>query len=562
MSEHASSVFDRIALSLSEGGFRATAYSLGTLKTLYLLGLLDRVHLLSTASGGTIAGAYYAMRRKKGDDFSHIYHDLYRYLEQDQLLPTALARWEQNIAEAQRPKLIQAFADAYAQDLFGSTPLGLFWEDSSFFHLQTVIFGATELYSGLTFRFQHGAYLPTPKNSKDGAYLVGNGNVRLPAQYARQLRLADVVAASSCFPGGFEPLIMPDDFLPREANILRGMGKKTPPRIALLDGGIYDNQGIESLLLANERNAKHAANAQQTLPPEQAQLLQPTTLFLVADVSGAEKGIYQAQKPTASPASPTLTQAFGGWLVLLGLLGLAAYLLSGPFSAPFAGGILAGLGLAAVVLTASVVWGWRQLGNMLAHTGRTLPNLVQPRLLRLPLRQLLYLLALRLGSTKALLTSVFMRRVRSLNYEQLYRTNSTGKPEASVLASIIGTIVAEHDRQRGKPKKAITSVRQQLAAVYPTICLAQKMPTTLWWQNDKPRLPAIVASADITLCYQLLRRFEKKPAEAPLEVEVQRRAQLLWDVYQLRQTPLPLEALGLLQSPTCTVGQLLAFIPT
>lgn len=39
-------IFSRIALSMSGGGFRAAAYSLGTLNTLYLLGVFDNVHML------------------------------------------------------------------------------------------------------------------------------------------------------------------------------------------------------------------------------------------------------------------------------------------------------------------------------------------------------------------------------------------------------------------------------------------------------------------------------------------------------------------------------------
>jgi hypothetical protein len=39
-----------------------------------------------------------------------------------------------------------------------------------------------------------------------------------------------------------------------------------------------------------------------------------------------------------------------------------------------------------------------------------------------------------------------------------------------------------------------------------------KIRTTLWWQQDLPKLQAIIASAELTLCYQLLQRFEQKPA--------------------------------------------------
>ena len=54
-----------------------------------------------------------------------------------------------------------------------------------------------------------------------------------PLDY-QSIRLGQAVAASSCVPGLFEPLVMDDLF----------EGKK----IRLVDGGVYDNQGVASLL--------------------------------------------------------------------------------------------------------------------------------------------------------------------------------------------------------------------------------------------------------------------------------------------------------------------------
>lgn len=49
-----------IGLALSGGGFRAAAFHVGVLKRLHELGLLSRLHVLSTVSGGSIAGALWA----------------------------------------------------------------------------------------------------------------------------------------------------------------------------------------------------------------------------------------------------------------------------------------------------------------------------------------------------------------------------------------------------------------------------------------------------------------------------------------------------------------------
>jgi hypothetical protein len=192
-----------------------------------------------------------------------------------------------------------------------------------------------------------------------------------------------------------------------------------------------------------------------------------------------------------------------------------------------------------------------------------------PRLARLSVSQVWQLLVLRAGSTFKLLTSVFMRRVRSQNYEQLYSQSKDRKPPYEVLSSIIGRIANDYARQQAQPSKKAKhapakepNVQEQLAAVYDTIRQAQEMGTTLWWQHEKPRMPAIVASAEITLCYQLLRRFEKTPPRPnTLEEEVHRRAKLLWEAYQTggKGFLVPVNALAVLQQPACTVAQILAY---
>jgi predicted acylesterase/phospholipase RssA len=58
-------------LALSGGGFRATAYHLGVLKRLRELGLLAQVDVISTVSGGSIAGAYWVYWQAfKGDSIA------------------------------------------------------------------------------------------------------------------------------------------------------------------------------------------------------------------------------------------------------------------------------------------------------------------------------------------------------------------------------------------------------------------------------------------------------------------------------------------------------------
>ena len=44
----------RIGLALSGGGYRAAAYHIGALRALHKLGVLDKVDVISSVSGGSI----------------------------------------------------------------------------------------------------------------------------------------------------------------------------------------------------------------------------------------------------------------------------------------------------------------------------------------------------------------------------------------------------------------------------------------------------------------------------------------------------------------------------
>lgn len=59
----------KIGLSLSGGGSRAIAFHLGCLRALHALGVMDKVTVLSTVSGGSVIGALYAENQGSFSDF-------------------------------------------------------------------------------------------------------------------------------------------------------------------------------------------------------------------------------------------------------------------------------------------------------------------------------------------------------------------------------------------------------------------------------------------------------------------------------------------------------------
>lgn len=73
---------------------------------------------------------------------------------------------------------------------------------------------------------------------------IGNNKHNIPRDVAKNIKLSEILAVSSCFPGGFEPVVFPDDFdfynnkdCEDFCNGCKSFG--------LMDGGIVDNQGIE-----------------------------------------------------------------------------------------------------------------------------------------------------------------------------------------------------------------------------------------------------------------------------------------------------------------------------
>jgi predicted acylesterase/phospholipase RssA len=200
--------FQEIALALSGGGFRAAAYTLGCLSYLERVvykgqPLLQNVKYISSASGGSITALFYALEKAKGSSFQEIFESLFNFLEDSRAIESAFQKLRSDEPWKKRPRkgrnLINAFALTYDQILFK----GAVMEDiveSHHSHLEEICINATEFSYGITFRFH------------TGSGKIGNEPVSVRKKTALQFKLGDVLAASSCFPMGFEPIMLPDDF--------------------------------------------------------------------------------------------------------------------------------------------------------------------------------------------------------------------------------------------------------------------------------------------------------------------------------------------------------------
>ncbi|MDB5282099.1 MAG: hypothetical protein JWO06_1174, partial [Bacteroidota bacterium] len=263
--------FSEIAVSLSGGGFRAAAYTLGCLSYLQRrkyenVRLLERVKFITGASGGALTGILFSAHNHLGIPFSTTYARLRQdILMEDKILQEAVKviaddkQWPRE--SLKRRNTINAFAKVYQKMVFDDLNFGLYW-DKTKATVDEVCFSASELENGRTFRFQTDGKDETKE-------MIGNPYLRLTDKNtvgAKKMLLGDILAASSCAPGGFEPMIFPGDFATNREHLKDLEDTLVAAKnhdwehyesfkrsFALMDGGITDNQGVEGLKLAHKR---------------------------------------------------------------------------------------------------------------------------------------------------------------------------------------------------------------------------------------------------------------------------------------------------------------------
>jgi len=237
-----------IGLALSGGGSRAIAFHLGCLRALNDLGLLDQIGALSTISGGSVIGAYYAYTPDK--DWTVFETEIRRILRKgfhtsialELAKPTNFIRSIGNLfatkAEAvlsgilrTQPKL-QRFPSR--TDMFHQVlKRDVFWDlrmNSSRRNDIEIVIGACELRTGSAFRFG---------NARSGGWRYGE-------MVKSDVDVAFAVAASAAY-----PILLPAF---DRTWAFRKNGKEKKHRVLITDGGVYDNLGIQ--VLEPGRNSK------------------------------------------------------------------------------------------------------------------------------------------------------------------------------------------------------------------------------------------------------------------------------------------------------------------
>lgn len=210
----------QIGLALSGGGFRATAFGLGSLRALHDRGILSQVSVVSGISGGSLLAAMWAYGPSDFDEFDATVVEVMRDGLQMEIARRLLVPARHNGTRRTFAKgLTEALIRAFAARPFGARTM----DEVTHPGLATVL-SATDLTTTNAVRFGSEASSCSPY-----------GRIQEP------VAVAEAVAASAAF-----PILLPA--LKRRFTFERRDGTTEQHDVALTDGGVYDNLGLSVLL--------------------------------------------------------------------------------------------------------------------------------------------------------------------------------------------------------------------------------------------------------------------------------------------------------------------------
>ena len=267
----------RVGLALSGGGFRASFYHVGVLAALAERDVLRHVEVLSCVSGGSIIGAHYylalkaELERPENGSRGIDYVDLVVKVANtffDGVAKNLRSRlyanpWHGIRSAGPHGNRTNRLGHLFEHHLFAQAAEGTGLPDWNLEHLKVgspegeldpgdnwlrtdkipqLVINATTLNTGHSWQFT-ASWMGEPPSAVDGDV---DSNERLRRLYhgqrhhrAKPVTLGTAVAASAAVPGAFPPVEL--------------RGYYDDRTIALVDGGVHDNQGIAALLESDSR---------------------------------------------------------------------------------------------------------------------------------------------------------------------------------------------------------------------------------------------------------------------------------------------------------------------
>ncbi len=270
----------KVGLALSGGGFRASFYHLGVMARLAEMDVLRGVDVLSTVSGGSIVGAHYylevqrlleahadtcltpelyidAVQKVQRKFLSGVQRNLRMRTFANLFLNFRMVKGSysrtRRLGELYEKELYSLVDDNHRPDEKRTMPQLLItpanhtteekfhpkynnWRRAA--KVPVLLLNSTSLNTGHNWQFTARS-MGEPPGTLQGGVDTNERYRRLnydqaPRDELQNFRLGYAVAASSCVPGLFDPIILKDLYPGRT--------------VRLVDGGVHDNQGVAGLL--------------------------------------------------------------------------------------------------------------------------------------------------------------------------------------------------------------------------------------------------------------------------------------------------------------------------
>lgn len=486
-----------VAICLSGGGFRAATFHLGTLSYLSHLKMSDGrsvlsiVNTMSTISGGTITGLWYVSGLCKGVADDESFKNLYKKILSVDIPTIAVDSFVKN--QDVTHSLIKQMADVYDRLFFDGETFGLILDNIEKIHVHHFAANGTDFSNALPFRYQATKAIDNAKEKFKYGF-VGNNYNNIPRYIARQIRLSEILATSSCFPGGFEPIVFPTDFkLSLNKENTEYLNNIQP--VGLMDGGIVDNQGMEYIEHAEKQMEFNDTDSKEK---------NTIDLVIVSDVASPYMDAYKAC-PFGKMKKLSINAFMYGFYVISILL-ITADIMSAFYFCAFLTGVMTTLAICSLFTAISMHVLRHKIDGMLAESP---VGKCKNAFRKLTLNSIVNLLINRGTSLMMLANTVFMKHIRRLSYGKMYNDKRWKN------RLIMNAIYELRPHEKWKEKYDMGKLSEWMKPselIQQNSKKAADMGTTLWFTDlDKSnRIPeAIIAAGQYNICWNLIEYIER-----------------------------------------------------
>lgn len=484
-----------IGLSFSGGGYRAATFDLGTLSFLNSIclddgrTLLDCVSALSSVSGGTITAMKYMLSQARGQRVDDMVKELFGFLCNEDLMTHGLRQLSDEKANREASS-IKIMAGIYDDLLFDNATMADIIDRFDCIPVKDYTALATDFDNSLPFRFRL-----TEGRMTDGARMTygvfGNQRHSIGRSVVSHITPGEALACSSCFPSGFEPMMYPDDFkVSHNPEVSAGINM----RFGIMDGGVCDNQGIEPILLAEQRMSKYRTDKSRT---DKA-----LDLIIVSDVASPYMEGYEPsrQKIPQSIGKLTLGRLRNYGLITEAIM-IVLFILALVLGSSFWLGVMTVL--LAIVTLANIV-GALLKNKMFAAIRKTFVGDRATFISHLKFATLEAMVMNRAKSVVMMSSEVFLKRQRQLNYGSIYDNKEWHN------RAVASTVYELRPGERWESMYKNGTLPEELApseAIQQNSARAASMGTTLWFTAEEKStgMPqALLSAGQYTMCHSLL----------------------------------------------------------